>query len=231
VHEDRGSPRDAGLQGPAQVAVDDQRIGARGKALQFSEHCVRALRNIEQVAKALPWIVGRHDPELRERRASGSTTCAKRDGDRDRHGHVAAAVPGHQSDLAHRCLFLGMPSAPAPHPTCSTREAARTSIGGPPARVFKLAFTAIPLSTGHRGGIAHDLPARCELGRQHASERPITPHSNTGLSTFAQRQVSGEAGEGPGSRGMKMLVGGSVRARAYGPAIRDRGLSWENADG
>jgi hypothetical protein len=32
-------------------------------------------------------------------------------------------------------------------------------------------------------------------------------------------------------RGMKMRLGGSVRARAYGPAIRDRGLLWENADG
>jgi hypothetical protein len=30
---------------------------------------------------------------------------------------------------------------------------------------------------------------------------------------------------------MKMLLGGSVRVRAYGPAIRDRGLLWENADG
>jgi hypothetical protein len=34
-----------------------------------------------------------------------------------------------------------------------------------------------------------------------------------------------------GHRGMKMLLGGSVRSRAYGLAIRDRGLLWENADG
>jgi hypothetical protein len=30
---------------------------------------------------------------------------------------------------------------------------------------------------------------------------------------------------------MKIPLGGSVRVRAYGPAIQDRGLLWENADG
>jgi hypothetical protein len=30
---------------------------------------------------------------------------------------------------------------------------------------------------------------------------------------------------------MKMLLGGFVWVRAYGPVIRDRGLLWENADG
>src|SRR5450755_2934796 len=38
-------------------------------------------------------------------------------------------------------------------------------------------------------------------------------------------------GGSPGPRGMKMLLGGSVRVRAYGLVIRDRGLLWENADG
>jgi len=44
-------------------------------------------------------------------------------------------------------------------------------------------------------------------------------------------RLAAESLEPPENRGMKMLLGGSVRPRAYGPVIRDRGLSWENADG
>jgi hypothetical protein len=50
---------------------------------------------------------------------------------------------------------------------------------------------------------------------------------------LARREAGllGQGAERPARRGMKMRLGGSVRARAYGPAIRDRGLLWENADG
>jgi hypothetical protein len=61
-------------------------------------------------------------------------------------------------------------------------------------------------------------PAACPVNA-HATFRCTTRRRRAGVD------------RNPGSRGMKILLGGSVRSPAYGSAIRDRGLLWENADG
>jgi hypothetical protein len=53
------------LQRPAEIAVDDDRVGTLGKPAQLFQHGVRALCHIQQLAKPLLRVKRRRDPELR----------------------------------------------------------------------------------------------------------------------------------------------------------------------
>jgi hypothetical protein len=91
-----------------------------------------------------------------------------------------------------------------------------TAAGGAPARQSKQQPGGA--SGGHQGLPLPDTGS-------HARARRDDTRANTKAGPDPADGVR------PPCRGMKMRLGGSVRARAYGPAIRDRGLLWENADG